>query len=69
MKLSRRMKTSITAMVCLLCPWNISAQSLPVPPARAYGRAEVVSKTGIVARVKFWHLKQGPRCLLGAGLQ
>src|SRR6516164_7307019 len=49
MKSSRRMKTSIIAIACVLFPLNISAQSLPVPPARAYGRAEVISKTGIVA--------------------
>ena len=29
--------------------WHLSAQSMPAPPARSYGRAEVVSKTGIVA--------------------
>lgn len=67
MKSSRRMKTSITAMVCLLCPWNISAQSLPVPPARAYGRAQVVSKTGIVATSQVLASQAGAQMLARGG--
>jgi len=67
MKSSRRMKTSITAIACALFPWNISAQSLPVPPARAYGRAEVVSKTGIVATNQVLASQAGAQMLARGG--
>ena len=66
MKSSRRMKASIIAIACVL-PLNILAQSLPVPPARAYGRAEVVSKTGIVATNQVLASQAGAQMLARGG--
>ena len=66
MKSSRRMKASIIAIAYVL-PLNILAQSLPVPPARAYGRAEVVSKTGIVATNQVLASQAGAQMLARGG--
>ena len=67
MKSSRRMKALIIAIACVLFPLNISAQSLPVPPARAYGRAEVISKTGIVATSQVLASQAGAQILARGG--
>ena len=67
MKSSRRMKTSIIAVACVLSPLKILAQSLPVPPARAYGRAEVISKTGIVATSQVLASQAGAQMLARGG--
>src|SRR6516162_8608584 len=68
MKPSRRMKASIIAIAWVLFPWNILvAQSLPVPPGRAYGRAEVVSKTGIVATNQVVASQAGAQMLARGG--
>ena len=67
MKSSRGMKALIIAIACVLFPLNISAQSLPVPPARAYGRAEVISKTGIVATSQVLASQAGAQILARGG--
>jgi gamma-glutamyltranspeptidase/glutathione hydrolase len=62
------MKASIIAIAWVLFPWNILvAQSLPVPPGRAYGRAEVVSKTGIVATNQVVASQAGAQMLARGG--
>jgi len=67
MKSSRSMKALIIAIACVLFPLNIVAQSLPVPPARVYGRAEVVSKTGIVATSQVLASQAGAQMLARGG--
>ena len=42
-------------------------QSMPVPPARSYGRAEVVSKTGIVATNQVLASQVGAQMLARGG--
>jgi gamma-glutamyltranspeptidase/glutathione hydrolase len=47
--------------------WKLFAQSIPVPPARPYGRAEVVSKTGIVATNQVLASQAGAQVLARGG--
>lgn len=50
-----------------LAPCKILAQSLPSPPARAYGRDQVVSKTGIVASSQVLASQVGAQMLARGG--
>jgi gamma-glutamyltranspeptidase/glutathione hydrolase len=67
MKSSRSWKTLIITVACVFFPRNISAQSLSLPAGRSYGRAVVVSKTGIVATTQVLASQAGAQVLARGG--